>query len=43
MMGANDVFIAAPARSLGVMLVTKNTREFGRVPGLNIENWTLNP
>ena len=41
MIGANDLFIAAHARSLGVTLVTNNTREFGRVPKLNIENWVL--
>jgi len=41
MIGANDLFIAAHARSLGLMLVTNNTREFGRVRDLAIENWTL--
>jgi len=41
MIGANDLFIAAHARSLGLMLVTNNTREFGRVHDLAIENWTL--
>jgi len=41
MIGANDLFIAAHARSLGLMLVTKNTREFGRVRDLAIENGTL--
>ena len=41
MIGANDLFIAAHARSLGLMLVTNNTREFGRVRHLAIENWTL--
>ena len=40
MIGANDLFIAAHARSLGLTLVTNNTREFGRVPHLNMENWT---
>jgi tRNA(fMet)-specific endonuclease VapC len=40
MIGANDLFIAAHARSLGLTLVTNNTREFGRVPKLAIENWT---
>jgi tRNA(fMet)-specific endonuclease VapC len=43
MIGANDVFIAAHARSLGLTLVTNNTREFGRVRDLVIENWTLTP
>jgi tRNA(fMet)-specific endonuclease VapC len=40
MTGANDLFIAAHARSLGLKLITNNTREFGRVPNLKIENWT---
>lgn len=40
MIGANDLFIAAHARSLGLTLVTNNLREFMRVPGLRIENWT---
>jgi tRNA(fMet)-specific endonuclease VapC len=39
MIGANDLFIAAHARSLGLILVTNNTREFSRVRGLTIENW----
>jgi tRNA(fMet)-specific endonuclease VapC len=38
--GANDLLIAAHARHLGLTLVTNNTREFLRVPGLKIENWT---
>lgn len=37
--GPNDLFIAAHARSLGLTLVTNNTREFARVPGLKLENW----
>jgi tRNA(fMet)-specific endonuclease VapC len=41
MIGANDLFIAAHARSLGLKLVTNNTAEFERVPGLRLENWTL--
>ena len=40
MIGANDLFIAAHARSLGLTLGTNNTAEFERVPGLAIENWT---
>ena len=43
MIGANDLFIAAHARSLGLTLVTNNTREFGRVRSLSIENWTSHP
>lgn len=41
MIGANDLFIAAHARSLGLTLVTNNTREFRRVPKLLIENWAV--
>ena len=37
--GQNDLFIAAHARALGLILVTDNTREFARVPNLKIENW----
>jgi tRNA(fMet)-specific endonuclease VapC len=40
MIGANDLLIAAHARCLGLTLVTNNTREFGRVQRLDIENWT---
>jgi len=40
MIGANDLFIAAHARSLALTLVTNNTREFERIPNLAIENWT---
>lgn len=40
MIGANDLFIAAHARSLGLTLVTNNTCEFARVRHLKIENWT---
>ncbi len=41
MIGANDLFIAAHARSLDLTLVTNNTGEFGRVQDLKIENWAL--
>jgi tRNA(fMet)-specific endonuclease VapC len=41
--GANDLFIAAHARCLGLTLVTNNTREFERVQSLHIENWTELP
>jgi tRNA(fMet)-specific endonuclease VapC len=37
--GPNDLFLAAHARHLGLTLVTNNVREFGRVPGLIVENW----
>lgn len=38
--GPQDVLIAAQALALGVPLVTNNEREFRRVPGLRVENWT---
>lgn len=41
MIGANDLLIAAHARSLGLTLVTNNVREFGRVAKLMLENWTI--
>lgn len=37
--GANDLFIAAHAVSLGCTLVSDNEREFSQVPGLRTENW----
>ena len=37
--GNNDLWIAAHARSEGWILVTNNEREFARVPGLQVENW----
>jgi tRNA(fMet)-specific endonuclease VapC len=40
MIGAHYLFIAAHARCLQLTLVTNNTREFRRVQGLKIENWT---
>jgi tRNA(fMet)-specific endonuclease VapC len=43
MIGANDLFIAAHARSLGLRLVTNNIDEFQRVKGLTVENWTTRP
>jgi tRNA(fMet)-specific endonuclease VapC len=40
MIGANDLLIAAHARSVGLTLITNNTREFRRVRDLPVENWT---
>mgnify|MGYP001575435396 CR=1 FL=1 len=40
MIGGYDVLIAGHARSAGLALVTNNTREFTRVPGLEILDWT---
>ncbi len=37
--GPYDTMIAAHARSLGLILVTGNLREFERVPGLRVEYW----
>jgi tRNA(fMet)-specific endonuclease VapC len=37
--GGNDLWIAAHALSQDLTLVTNNTREFERVPGLKLENW----
>jgi tRNA(fMet)-specific endonuclease VapC len=41
--GVNDLHIAAHARSEGLTLVSNNLTEFGRVPGLLMENWVGNP
>jgi tRNA(fMet)-specific endonuclease VapC len=37
--GPYDVLIAGQALSRGLILITRNTREFARVEGLSIENW----
>jgi tRNA(fMet)-specific endonuclease VapC len=37
--GAMDMLIAAHALSLGIPLVTNNTREFVRIPALTIIDW----
>lgn len=37
--GPNDLLIAAIALSQGATVVTHNTREFGRVEGLRVEDW----
>ncbi len=37
--GNFDLLIAAHAIHLGLTLVSNNTREFARVPGLRLENW----
>lgn len=39
MIGGNDLWIAAHAKSTGVILVTNNEREFKRIPGLKLQNW----
>ncbi len=37
--GPNDLLIAATAVAHGLVLVTHNTAEFSRVPGLVLEDW----
>lgn len=37
--GPNDLWIAAHALALDLVLVTDNVREFARIPGLSLENW----
>lgn len=37
--GSNDLLIAAIALANGLILVTHNTREFGRIARLKIEDW----
>ena len=37
--GAMDLLIASHALLLDATLVTNNTKEFNRIPGLKVENW----
>jgi tRNA(fMet)-specific endonuclease VapC len=37
--GPMDTLIAAQALRMGATVITRNVREFGRVPGLKVENW----
>ncbi|MDF9392779.1 MULTISPECIES: type II toxin-antitoxin system VapC family toxin [Methylococcus] len=39
--GANDLLIAAIVLANDLILVTHNTREFSRVPGLRLEDWLI--
>lgn len=39
--GPNDLLIAAIALAHGLIVVTHNVREFGRVPWLRVEDWTV--
>jgi len=39
LIGPNDLLIAATALAHGAILVTHNTAEFSRVPGLLLEDW----
>jgi tRNA(fMet)-specific endonuclease VapC len=38
--GNNDLWIAAHALAAGLILVTNNEKEFKRVRGLKMQNWT---
>ena len=38
--GFNDLVIAATVTSNGGILITNNTKEFSRVNGLLLEDWT---
>lgn len=40
MIGNNDLWIAAHALASGLTLVTNNEKEFRRVRGLKVQNWT---
>lgn len=37
--GPHDMQIAAHARSEGLIVVTRNVREFSRMPGIRVESW----
>jgi tRNA(fMet)-specific endonuclease VapC len=39
--GNNDLWIAAHALALDIILVTNNTKEFSRVSKLVVENWVV--
>ena len=39
--GPYDVLLAGQALAHSLILVTDNTREFSRVPGLTLENWKI--
>lgn len=38
--GSNDIMIAATVMSRNGILVTNNTKEFSRIEGLRLEDWT---
>lgn len=40
LIGPFDMLIGAHAKSLNMTLVTNNTKEFARISGLTIEDWT---
>jgi tRNA(fMet)-specific endonuclease VapC len=40
MIGNNDLWIAAHARAENLIVVTRNRKEFDRIPDLRVEDWT---
>ena len=40
MIGANDLLIGSQALARGLPVVTGNVREFSRIPGLAVEDWS---
>jgi len=40
LIGVHDMWLAAVCISRGLSIATANVREFGRVEGLQIEDWT---
>ena len=39
--GPYDMMVAGHARAYGLKVVTNNTKEFQRIPGLLVENWIV--
>lgn len=40
MIGAHDLWLAATSLAYGLTVATSNVREFSRVPGLDVEDWS---